>query len=144
MDMFAREPSPPAMRPAVSRPCVVMVCTDMREAEQVVRQLVKFDNGCLVTYRRVEDLKLNAPTGRVALVILSNAGSPSGIRRTLRWLRHRWPRCPITIVGNAGCGEDEMAAREGGALFLTRPVGQEQWAAILNHVLGDRVRIIEK
>jgi len=116
----------------------------MREAEQVVRQLVKFDNGCLVTYRRVEDLKLNAPTGRVALVILSNAGSPSGIRRTLRWLRHRWPRCPITIVGNAGCGEDEMAAREGGALFLTRPVGQEQWAAILNHVLGDRVRIIEK
>jgi hypothetical protein len=108
----------------------------MSEAEQVGWQLRQFDNGCLATYRRVEDLKYNAPRGKVALTILANADSPSCIRRTIKWLHNRWPRCPLTVVGDAGCGEHEIAAREGGAMFLTRPVGHEQWAAILDHALG--------
>jgi len=136
MNDAVRDLSPSAIRPVVRRLCVVMVCTDMREAEQVGRQLSEFDNGCLVTYRRVEDLKHNNPTGKVVLAILANADPPSGIRRTLSWLRHQWPRCPITVVGDAGCGEHEMAAREGGAMYLTRPVDHEKWSAMLKYALS--------
>ncbi|MHC4982906.1 MAG: hypothetical protein ACYTF6_07025 [Planctomycetota bacterium] len=140
----ARELSPLVMRPAARCLCVVMVCTDMSEAEQVARQLSEFDNGSLVTYRRVEDLKYNLPTERVALAILASGDSPSGLRRALKWLRHKWPRCPITVVGDLGCGQHEIAARKGGAMYLARPVAHENWAAILNHVLGSPRRGIGK
>ena len=50
--------------------CIVMVCGG-READQVRRQLSAQKTVCLTTYRRVEDMVLNSPTGRVVLVILA-------------------------------------------------------------------------
>jgi DNA-binding response OmpR family regulator len=117
-----------------------MVCTDISEAELVSRQLSELNSGCLVTYRRAEDLIRNAPMGRVALIILATSDAPAAIGRTLKWLRRRWPRCPITVVGDQGSGELEMTARKGAACYLTRPVTPEQWTAVLTHVLGQPQR----
>lgn len=126
----------PALRPAKSSVCIIMVCTDASEADQVGQQLSQMNAGYLVTYRRVQDLMHNAPAGTVALIILSTQDEPVVTGRTLQWLRNRWPRCPITVVGAIGGSDQEMAAREGGACYLTRPVDGEQWRAILSHALG--------
>lgn len=115
--------------------CVVMVCSDMQEADQVGHCLQELNTGYLVTYCKAEDLLRNAPSGMVALVIVATDDSPPVLRGALHWLRRRWPGCPITMVGDAGYGDHEMIAREGGATFLTRPVSPEQWAAILLHAL---------
>jgi len=132
-----RERFRPALRPvAAGGLCVVMACADREEADQVGRHLWELNTGCLVTYLRAGDLMLNTPSGRVALVILATRESVPVLRRTLEWLRRRWPSCPITVVGDAGCGDHEMAAREGGAVFLARPVTDQQWLAILSHSLG--------
>ena len=125
-----------AMRPMSGGMCILMACADVSEADQVSRQLLELNMGCLVTYRRAEDMMYNAPTGEVALVILATEDQPPMIRRTLRWLRNRWPGCPITVVGNEGCDGYEMAARGGGANYLVRPVAHEQWMALLSHALG--------
>ena len=130
---------PPALRPAGGRTCIVMVCTDMSEADQVGRLLSELNNGYLITYRRAEDMVFNAPGGKVALVILATRDQPRKMRRTLRWLRTRWPKCPLTVIADDGCGDQEMAAREGGANFLARPVASRQWSAMLAHALGDQV-----
>ncbi len=126
---------PSAVRPTAGRACIVMACTDMSEADQVGRQLLKFNSGCLVTYRRAEDLMYNAPAGKVALLILATNDEPPLLRRVLWWLKRRWPKCPVTVVGNEGCGEHEMVAREGGANYLLRPVAPQQWSALLHDVL---------
>jgi len=112
-----------------------MTCSDMQEADQVSRCLSELNTGCLVTYLQAEDLMLNAPGGKVALLILATNDSPAMLRQTLRWLRNRWSGCPITVVSDVGSGEHEMAAREGGALFLVRPVADRQWSAILARAL---------
>jgi DNA-binding NtrC family response regulator len=116
-----------------------MVCADMSEADQISRQLEQLDGGYLVTYRRAEDLVHNSPAGRVALVILATNDSAVVLGRTLKWLRRRWPRCPITVVGDRGGGETELAARKEAACYLTRPVDPEQWRALLVHALGQIV-----
>jgi hypothetical protein len=117
-----------------------MVCTDMSEAEQVGRQLSKVDMGCLVTYRRAEDLMSNAPSGRVALVILAADEDAARTSRTLVWLRRRWSRSPMVVIGDQGGGEQELIARQGGAYYLTRPVADPQWTSMLSHVLGETTR----
>ena len=122
-------------------PCVVMTCDDMSEAETVGQTLLKLNIGVLVTYRRACDLMLNAPAGRVAIVILATKDTPTVVRRTLRWLRHRWPHCPVTVLGDTGSGDLEMAAREGGASFLTRPVTCEEWLAVLSHTLAGHLKV---
>ena len=127
---------PPALRPAGVRVCIVMACTDMSEADKVGETLLELNMGCLVTYRRAEDLMYNAPAGKVALVILATRDNPTMVRRTLRWLRHRWPRSPVMVVGDEGCGDHEMAARTGGANYLARPITPQQWSALLCHALG--------
>ena len=130
-----REESAPALRPAAGYMCIVMVCTDMAEADEVGRQLSEVNSGCLVTYRRAEDLLYNAPTGKVVLIILATADTPAVISGTLKWLRRRWSRCPVAVVGDVGSGQHEIAARQGGAFYLTRPVDPQQWNALLAHVL---------
>ena len=130
-------PAPPAIRPAAGSLCIVMACADMSEADLVSRQLQELNKGCLVTNRRAEDLMCNAPAGMVALVILATTDAPTVLARTLKWLRRRWPGCPITVVGDVGSGRHEMVAREGAAWYLTRPVSAEEWAAILSHALGE-------
>lgn len=132
---------PPAIRP-VETCMIVMVCTDMSEADQVGKQLSELNKGCLVAYRKVEDLIANAPSGKVALIILATNDNAEVTARMLKWLRHQWPRCPLTVVGDGGCGEQEMAAREGGACYLARPIAPEQWAAMLSHVLGGHKEVV--
>ena len=124
------------MRSVGGRTLVVMVCADMGEAELVSRQLSEVNTGCLVTYRRVEDMRSNVPAGKVALVILATEDEPVVMNRTLRWLRQRWPRCAITVVGDTGCGVEELVAREGGASYMTRPISPEQWLAVLSHAMS--------
>lgn len=135
LTLLEREHNRPAIR-LVGRgsTCVVMACSDMREADEVGRQLTESNSACLVTYFRSQDLLLNSPTGRVALVILATEDSPLVLRTTLAWLRHRLPHCPVTVVANSGCGDYERVAREGGATFLVRPVSSDQWAAVLTSV----------
>lgn len=124
-----------ALRPPTSCLCIVMVCTDMSEADTVSRQLSELNTGYLVTYRKMADLLASTPVGTVALVILASDEAPATLGRTLRWLRDRWPRCPVAVLGDHGGDPHEMAAREGGAFYLTRPVPPEHWGALLSHVL---------
>lgn len=131
----------PVVGPTDKRPCIVTVCSDMGEADQIGRQLLEFNSGYLVTYRRLQDFAFAAPAAKVALVILATKEDSTMLRRILKWLRHRWPRCPITVVGDAGGGKYEVTAREGGASYLTRPVEPRYWAAILAHALGQQARV---
>jgi len=119
-----------------ARLCIVMACADMSEADQVGRLLSEVNSGCLITYRRAEDIIYSSPAGKVVLVILATDDTPVGIGRMLKWLRHRWPGCPITVIGDVGSGDYELAVREGGAFYLTRPVEPQHWSDILAHALG--------
>ena len=126
--------TPPALRPDRARgPCIVCVCTDASEADAIGRQLSQLDHGCSVGYRRCEDLMGNPPRLEASLVVLATDEAPRALQRTLRWLRGRWPRCSVVVVGDEGCGPQERAAREGAASYLTRPVTPQQWAALLAH-----------
>jgi len=129
--------TPPVLGPRGRCTLVVLVCAGAREPDLIGLQIAQISNaGCLVTYRRADELQRNVPLGKVAMVILATEDQPHVVRRTLRWLRQLWRRCPVTVVGSAGCGADEMVAREGGATYLTRPVAPEQWRALLEHALG--------
>ncbi|MBS3735354.1 MAG: hypothetical protein KGY99_10600 [Phycisphaerae bacterium] len=110
----------------------------MSEADQIGRALSEVNSGCLVTYRRAEDLMSNAPTGQVALVVLANDDAPVHLTRTLEWLRRRWPRCPLMVVGDEGGAAGERTARAGGAMYLARPIATEQWTALLSEMLPAR------
>lgn len=135
-DMIERDGvgMPPALRLERGRALAVMVCADVREVDRVGRQLTEVNTGCLVTYRRVEDMRAYPPAGRITTVILATEDPPDRIREALRWLRRRWPRSVIAVIGRKGCGVEEMVAREGGAAYLTRPVPLGQWRAVLAHV----------
>jgi DNA-binding NtrC family response regulator len=115
--------------------CVVMTCSNGDEAAQVAGQLLQVNSGVLITYRRCEDVLANSPRGQVVLLILASTEEPAELTRALKWMRNRWPNCPITVVGDAGGGDVEVAARQGGACFLARPVTRDQWQAIVTHVL---------
>lgn len=136
-----REQHQSALRPTSRQGvCVVMACSDNSEADQVGRCLSELNTGCLVSYLKAEDLLANGPAGPVALVILATRDPAETVRRSLRWLKNRWPHCPVTVVGDGGSGEYEMAAREGGAIYLTRPVRVEEWRAILCHAVQAAAR----
>ena len=124
------------------RLCIVMACENAQEAEQVQAQVSQVNNGVLVTYRRSRDVLDNYPVGRVVLIILATAEDPSAMGKTLAWIRHRWPHCPVTVIGDAGSGDLEMAARAGGAAFLARPVDPTTWEAMVRHALAAGGRVI--
>jgi len=123
----------PTSAPEVRITYIVTVCTDMSEAEMVGQSLLQLDTGCLITYCRIADLKTSPPAGEVALFVLATDASPEMVRRTLEWLRHYWPRSTVAVVGDVGTGQEELAARVGGAAYLTRPVGPEQWQVLIRH-----------
>ena len=50
----------------------------------------------------------------------------------------------MVVVGSEGCGEHELAARIGGASYLTRPVHSGQWEGLLSHALGPRANLGRK
>ncbi len=129
--MIAREQGASALRPMRARTCIVMVCANASETDQVACLLSQQNNGILVTYPQAEDLALDPPLRKVLLVILASDDSTQVITRTLRWLRTRLPHCPLAVVGNVGGGEYEITARTGGAMYLTRPVTTGQWSGML-------------
>lgn len=118
------------------RLCIVMACDDAAEAARAGEMLSKVNNGILVTYRRADDILLNRPVGKVALVVLATPEEPAAIERTLKWMRHRWPHCPVTVIGSGGDCAMEMAARRGGASFLARPVSPQAWEAMIDHAFA--------
>ena len=117
---------------------VVLACDDAGQADAVGRRLLQMNTGALVVYGRLDDLLANPPAGRIAAAIVDTHEPPAAVRRALDWLRRRWPRSPVTVIGDAGGGDQEMAARQGGATFLTRPVTEEQWSSLLSHALAPR------
>jgi DNA-binding NtrC family response regulator len=112
-----------------------MACDDLSQAEEVSQRLCQLNTGALVVYGRRADLLSSPPSGRIAAVIVDTHESQAAVCRALEWVRNRWPGCPITVVGDCGGGEQEMAARQGGASYLTRPVTEEQWLSLLGHAL---------
>lgn len=70
------------------------------------------------------------------MVILAGRECAEETGRVLHWLRHRHPHCPVTVIADAGAGEEELTARSGGAIFMARPVTGEQWTALLSGVLA--------
>jgi hypothetical protein len=108
-----------------------MVCGDQEETGRIEEEFSKVESGCLQVYTKIVDLMNNLPTGRVVSVIVATTDGPSIMGQALSWIRHRWPRCSITVIGDVGCNGLEMAARRNSANFLTRPVTTEEWTAIL-------------
>ena len=133
----------PARRPGCRGQCVVVVCQTTGEADAIGDALARLNVGGLVVYRSMGDLLSAAPAGRVALSVLDLDCTREQLTQSLRWLQRRWPRRPVVVVAATGGGEHELAARQGGALFLTRPVGDEQWSALLSHLLatGEGARV---
>lgn len=124
-----------ASAPEVRITNIVTVCTDMSEAEVVGQSLLQLDVGCLITYCRIADLKTSPPADEVALFVLATDASPEVVQRTLGWLRHYWSRSTVAVVGDSGAGQEELAARVGGAAYLVRPVGPEQWQVLIRHAI---------
>jgi DNA-binding NtrC family response regulator len=108
-----------------------MSCTEESEVYRVGHALLKQKTGVLITYRSATDLIQNAPNGSVAMVILAGRECPTEMRAAFDWLKRRHPHCPVAVVADTGAGEQELAARSGGAIFMTRPVDDEQWSALL-------------
>lgn len=119
--------------------CVVMACQDMFEAEQVGQELLKVNSSRLQAYGRIRDLICNPPAGPITSIIFATHDGQAEVRGALGWFRRYWPGCPLTVVGDSGCGTQERTAREGGAMFLTRPVSAEQWSAIVCHASGEKL-----
>ena len=114
---------------------IVMICKSDAEIKQVSELLLQVNRATLIAYYRLEDLVLNRPNGEVALFILADGDELETLNKMLEWLRYRWPRSRLAVVGNQGGGEVEITARKGGAYFLTRPVSRWEWEALLDHLL---------
>ena len=123
------------------RLCIVMVCVDADEASLVGQELLQVNSGALLTYRKVEDILSTAPAGRVVLVILAGNEAPVAVDKALATMRHRWPRCPVVVIGEPEDRELELAARRGGASYLIRPVRHQEWTALVQHAFGKRNQV---
>ena len=119
-----------------------MACENLSEAVRVGQAISKLHTATLVTYHKTQDVLTNYPAGRVALIILASTEDPQLVGKTLSWMRRRWPQCPFTVIGDEGGGPLEIAARAGGATYLTRPVSPDQWAAIVHHALKVEGQIV--
>ncbi len=120
--------------------CVVMTCQNIFETDQVGRELLRLKvySGRLQAYGQIRDMISNPPACSITSAIIAAGDSQAELRGALAWFRRYWPRCPVTVVGDRGCGAEERTAREGGALFLTRPVSVEQWSAIVCRASGEK------
>lgn len=136
-EMYRDVPSStPALRPGPAERCIVMACDDHDEAERIGHETLQLNNSCLRAYEGLWQLVETPPREHVVAVILATHDDPETIRQALQWARHRWPRCSVTVVGDVGGQGHEMAARENGANFLTRPVTLAQWRAVVRHATG--------
>lgn len=117
--------------------CVAMVCGDPAESDLVCRLMRDAASCSLLTYRKVEDLAMNAPIGGASLVILADGSSESVVERSLRWLKRWCPSAAVAVVGVPECPGLELVARMGGASYFVRPVAEAQWRALLEHALAE-------
>ena len=113
------------------RSCIAMSCTEESEACQVGQALLHQNTGVLITYRSATELIHNAPNGAIAMVILAGRECPTEMHEVFDWLKRRHPHCPTAVIADAGAGDEELAARIGGAIFMTRPMDDDQWSALL-------------
>lgn len=126
----------PALRPGRWERCIVVACEDHDDTEAIDRELSQVKRSRLRAYEGLWQLREHPPRQDVAAVILATSDDPETIGQTLQWARHRWPRCLATVVGDVGGESQEMAARQNGANFLTRPVTKVQWRAVVRHAIG--------
>jgi len=129
---------------AEKRKCIIMVCKNDYEVDQVSGLLFQVNSATLITYRRLEDLILNRPTGEVVLFILADGDEVKMLEKMLEWSHSRWPYSSMVVIGDEGEGEMEIAARKGGAYYLTRPVSQWEWKALIQHPVRKRERKMMK
>lgn len=122
---------PAAMWLSDRGPCIAMSCTEESEAYQVGQALLHQKTGVLITYRSATELIHNAPNGAIAMVILAGRECPTEMHEVFDWLKRRHPHCPTAVIADAGAGDEELAARIGGAIFMTRPMDDDQWSALL-------------
>ena len=124
--------------------CVVIVDAHRQEVEQISRLLagLQMNTGSLVTYRRMMDLiHCPPPSSHVAMVVLAADDPPEVLTRDLHWLRNRYLRSAMVVVDDDGGGRRELAARIGGANYLTRPIHSGQWAGLLSHALSPQALV---
>jgi DNA-binding NtrC family response regulator len=126
----------PAFRPGQCVNCIVMACEDHGEAEAIDREMLQVNTRRLRAYESLWQFRENPPREHVAAVILATSDDPETVRQALQWTRQRWPHCSVTVVGDVGGEAHEIAARENGANFLTRPVTSAQWRAVVGHAAG--------
>ena len=125
----------PAMRSVQKRLNVALVCAGGYEVQQAAQAILQSNNGCLITFQRVTDLLHNCPVGKLGMIIVSSEGQADTLKDGLGRLRQRWPHCPLAVIGGLGYGAHELAARQHAAAYLTRPVTQAQWSALVSAVL---------
>lgn len=127
-------------RTASRSACVVLVCRDEGESDRMVGLMTDAGPFVLVTYRKVEDLAMNAPREGASLVILDDDFSPEQAERSLRWLKRWQPSATVALIGRPECPELEMTARMAGASYFVRPVAEMEWRAMLAHVMVMRTK----
>jgi hypothetical protein len=93
--------------------------------------------GSIVVYHRLVDLLHAPPRGEdLGLIVLGDQIEPAALVRTLRWLARQYPLATLAVLADTGSGACEVAARLGGAVFLTRPYQQPDWSDLLGHTVG--------
>lgn len=125
--------------PTTEERCVVVVNAHLEESDLLGRLLMQLqvNTGRVVTYERLADLLHNPPpTGSGGLIVVATKDAPALVMQALLWLRDRYGRCMMLVIGDEGCGELELAARAGGANYMTRPVDREQWLVLLSQVFA--------
>ena len=136
MDIKWGRTTQPAMRLAQDRINVALVCAGGSEVQQAAQAVLQLNNGCLVAFQQVMDLLHNCPVGKLNMIIfVSSQGQAESIEDGLGRLRQRWPHCPLAVIGDLGGGAHELVARQHAAAYLTRPVTQAQWSALVSAVL---------
>jgi len=129
-----------AMRPTDEGACAIALCARAGEVDRLGRLITTVNNGSLISYRRWEDFICNPPRSAIGMFVVGADEAPADLLQALHWLRERYPRHLIVVVGDEGGGEQEMTARRGGASYVTRPVPAETWWQLLSHAFAGRVR----
>jgi hypothetical protein len=102
------------------------------EVDGIGRCLTRVDAGRVFAFQQSKDVQANIPAGDVDLVVLTASRSLDAVERMLRWIRHRWPKSLILVLGEDGSDLLERKARQNGALFMPRPISDKLWKSVLD------------
>lgn len=136
--MFSRgRKTESAKRPARIR-CDVLVCGDGGEVSAALQD-ESLGGGATLFYSSASDLLRAQPAAGMVLVMFGQLVPLEQLGRLLRWARHRWPKCCMAVIGQAGQTGREMAARCGGALYLVPPDLEQQVSELAGHLFSEPV-----